>query len=92
MLVPLRAIFEKLDAEVEWNEETGTVTISKDGTEIEFLIDNTVVKVNDGEKHMDVPAQIINERALVPMRFLAIELGYDVDWDAKKQDVYINAK
>ena len=92
MLVPLRAVFEKLGAEVQWDENTDKVKITGADTKIEFSADNTVVMVGDEEKQTDVPARIMNERMLVPMRFLAIELNYNVDWDAKNREVRIEMK
>ena len=37
-MVPMRAIFEKLGALVEWNQDTQTVTASKDFKKISFTV------------------------------------------------------
>ena len=42
------------------------------------------------EIKMDVPAQIINNRTFVPIRFIAESLGGTVEWDQEKQMVTIN--
>ena len=46
-LVPLRAIFEALGAEVEWNGETRTIFASKFDREIFMEIDKTTMFVGD---------------------------------------------
>lgn len=92
VLVPLRAVFEKLGAEVQWDENTDKVKITGADTEIEFSADNTVVTVGDEEKQNDVTARIMNERMLVPMRFPAIELNYNVDRDATNREMRIEMK
>ena len=92
MLVPLRAVFEKLGAEVQWDENTDKVKITGADTEIEFFADNTVVTVGDEEKQNDVTARIMNERMLVPMRFPAIELNYNVDRGATNREMRIEMK
>lgn len=92
VLVPIRAIFEKLGAVVVWNGAEKNVLILKDANSIEFEINNTSVKVNNSEKQMDVPAQIFSERTLVPLRFLSESLGYGVDWKEETREVLINGK
>ena len=70
-LVPLRAIFEALEAEVGWDGETRTVTAQKGESNMELKIGETTYKVNDEEKTLDVPAQIKNNRTLVPVRAIS---------------------
>lgn len=81
VLVPIRFIFENLDADVEWDDQTKTASITGAGTEIAVTVDNQVAKVNGADKQMDVPVRLIGDRTLVPLRFLSEELGYTVDWD-----------
>lgn len=40
-LVPLRAIFEALDAQVDWDGAAQTVTATKAGTTVQVTIDDT---------------------------------------------------
>ncbi|QGG48966.1 copper amine oxidase N-terminal domain-containing protein [Heliorestis convoluta] len=89
-LVPLRAIFEALGAEVTWNGETRTVTGTKDDIVINLQIENTIAIVNNQEVSLDVPAMIMNGRTLVPLRFIAESLGAEVSWDGKNRVVLIN--
>lgn len=88
-LVPLRAIFEKLGATIEWNGETGTVTAKKDDTTISLTIDNTTATKNNDTITLDVPAKIINGRTLVPVRFIADCFGVNVDWNAEARRVIL---
>lgn len=88
-LVPLRAIFEKLGATVDWNSETQTVTATKDDTTITLTIDNTRATKNGEEITLDVPAKIIGGRTLVPVRFVADCFGVDVVWDDAMQKVLL---
>lgn len=81
MLVPLRAIFEELGAQVKWEEKTRTVTGTKDSVKVVLQIDNSIALINDRETTLEVPATIIDGRTLVPVRFIAESLGADVSWD-----------
>ena len=80
-LVPLRAIFESLDAEVGWEAATQTVTAYKDGTTVVLQIGNPVAQVNGEPCRLDVPAQIVQNRTMVPARFVAETLDCTVTWD-----------
>lgn len=81
-LVPMRKIFEALDAEVFWDEPAQTVTAVSGTDVILFRIGQTGLYKNGELTYtMPVPAQIINDRTLVPLRAVAESLGCDVAWD-----------
>lgn len=48
------------------------------------------ILVNGKEIKSDVPAQIIDGRTVVPLRFIAEALGAKVEWDADNNSVIIN--
>lgn len=89
-LVPMRVIFEKLGATVDWDEATRTVTANKDGRTIQLTIDNTTALVDGKEVTLDVPAMQLNDRTMVPVRFIAETLNCKVDWDGFAQTVYVS--
>ena len=91
-LVPLRAIFEHLDATVDWDGTTRTVTAFRDDTTISIQIDNSVALVNGEEVKLDVPAKIINSRTMVPARFVSEALGCKVTWHAKSSTAAVADK
>ena len=73
-LVPLRAIFEALDADVSWNGTTQTATAAKAGTTVQVSIDDTTAYVNGQKQILDVPAKLIDGRTMVPARFVSESL------------------
>lgn len=90
-LAPLRAIFEALGANVQFDPVTNTVIATKGITTISLQIGSSQAKVNDKTIRLDVPARIINERTLVPLRFISEALGAIVDWDDVTQTVKITS-
>lgn len=88
-LVPLRAIFEALDADVSWNGATQTATAAKDGTTVQVSIDDTIAYVNGQKQILDVPAKLIDGRTMVPARFVSESLDARVLWDGNTQSVYV---
>ncbi len=88
-LVPLRAIFEAMEATVLWDDATKTVTSIKLETTIVLKIGDNTLKKNSDEIVLDVPAQIVNGRTLVPARAVAESFGAKVDWDDATKTVII---
>ena len=80
-LVPMRFLFEQMGADVEWDQETMTATATKNNTAVAFSINDTNAEVNGSAATMDVPARLINDKTMVPLRFLSEEMGYTVTWD-----------
>ncbi len=89
LLVPVRAIFEALGAEVDWDKETQTVAAVKGKTEIKLVVGGTAVK-NGSPVTIDVPATNISGRVFVPLRFVSEALGAEVAWSDTNQCAYIS--
>ena len=88
--VPLRAIFEALGTEVDWDETTSTVTASKEGLVVKTTIGDSNIYVNGLKTTMDVASVIVDGRTLVPVRFVSEAFGCQVEWDSQRFSVYIN--
>ncbi len=88
-LVPLRVIFEALEAEVSWDDSTKTVYAKKGETEISLPVGANEFYKNGTPIPLDVPAFIENGRTLIPLRAVADALGCDVDWIGETRTVTI---
>ena len=88
-LVPMRAIFEAMGASVEWDGNTKTVTSTKNDLLIRLSIGDHVMLKNGVEIYLDVPAQLIGDYTMVPIRAVAEAFGAIVEWDGDSQTVYI---
>lgn len=91
-LVPLRGIFEAMGASVTWIDETKTVFAEKRMTYVSLQIGRKTLQKDNKEIALDVPAQIINERTMVPARAVAEAFDADVKWDADTKTVTINSQ
>lgn len=90
-LVPLRAVFEALGATVAWDDATKTVTSVKGDITVALTVGTNQITVNDEAKTIDVPAQIMNDRTMVPVRAVAEAFGCDVQWDNNTRTVVITS-
>ncbi len=88
-LVPMRAIVEKMQAEVQWAENTRTVHCTRDDTRVDLKIGSDVVMKDYKISRLDITPQIIGGRTMIPLRFIGEAFGADVQWDGATQSAYI---
>ncbi len=88
-LVPVRGILEALGATVTWDQETLGITATLDDTRIEMTVGKHTAYVNDTKVMLDVPPMVINNRTLVPVRFVSESLNAKVLWDDASRTVSI---
>lgn len=91
-MVPMRKIFEEIGAAVQWEQSSQTASANKGDIAISIQIDNNIMNVSGKEIVLDVPAQIINDRTLVPARAVSEAFGAYVDWSDKHRAVIINTE
>ena len=92
-LVPMRKIFEALGARVVWDEPTQSITSYHNGnTILMFVGKKEVYRNNEVIYTMDVPAQIVSDRLLVPVRAVAEGLSATTAWDEKTYTVTVTGQ
>lgn len=89
-MVPFRKVFEKLGANVMWDENERRVTANKGSINIILKIGNPRAFVNDIECNLDSEPIIVNGRTLVPLRFISENLGENVIWEELTRSIFIS--
>lgn len=103
VMVPLRKIFETLGASVKWNDETQTVSARKSSKTVSMTVNSAELTVDRGDTDengnavtdtstLDVPAQVISDRVLVPVRAVSEAFGLEANWDNGTQTVEITSE
>ncbi|MBO5178885.1 MAG: copper amine oxidase N-terminal domain-containing protein [Clostridia bacterium] len=94
-MVPMRKIFEVVGAEVEWDGEERKITATTEEKIINLQIENTKASVQDKatnettEITLDTAPLILNNRTMVPVRFIAESLEKQVGWDNENRCVIV---
>lgn len=91
-LVPMRAIFEKVGADVSWDQDTKTVIAHKNDITIKLPIGANNAFVNENIIDLDVSAKVVDGNTLVPIRFVAETLGFNTDWDNNTYSVLLDSE
>ena len=82
-LVPAREVFEAMRATVEWKKDLEQVYVKYNDKLVVIPIGSTKAYVNGQATTMQTAAKIINNKTMIPLRFVATSLGMQVSWDTK---------
>ena len=90
-MLPMRLIAEALGSEVLWNAETEQVFIINNTHTVTFTLGSKIADQNGVPFELDIPAIIINDRTMLPVRGVAEALDLEIIWDHSSRTVYIGA-
>lgn len=94
-LVPARLVSEKLGAQVMWNGQDRTVSITKGSRSVLLRIDSRLVAYSgDGTESYnltDVSPKIVGDRTFVPLRLVSNALGVGIKWDDASRTVFVDS-
>ena len=88
-LVPIRAIVEAFDGDVAWCADTQSVMLTMADDVITLVLNDKTAYLNGIAHTLDVAPTVINERTMLPVRFVAEGFNLGVAWDGATQTVSI---
>ena len=91
----VRSFIESIGGAVGWDSVERKVTVSFNSSTIELWINKPFAKVNGIEVKIDannakIIPEIVNNRTVIPLRFIAESLGFDVKWDSVTKTIMLN--
>ena len=90
-LLPIRAVVEAMGGSIGWDAETKTASVNKDDIKVDMTIGSKTASVNGSDVALDAAPVIMNGRTMLPLRFVAENFGFKVDWDAETKTVTVTA-
>jgi hypothetical protein len=96
-MVPIRFLSEALGAKVDWIQGPREVDVTLNGIKISLWMGHTdkgVVNVNGmlRQPKLDIAPQMIDGRAMVPLRFISENLGLPVHYEPSTQHITIGSQ
>jgi len=88
-MVPIRAIVEAMGGTVGWDGDERRIDLWALDSHVRMWLGRSDVLVNGDSRYMDVVPEIINDRTLIPVRFVAEFLGAHIEWIGSQQMVVI---
>lgn len=89
VLIPARGTLDQMDVDMNWDAEKQVFTAEKGDLKVTVKIGDRIAYKNGEPVELDVPAQILEGRTMVPLRFLSEAFGARVGWDGIQQLVSI---
>lgn len=89
VMVPTREVFNAMGAAVQWRSEEKKVYIEEQNSLIVLELGHKEAWVNGEIKEMDMVPKVINDKVMVPIRFISETLGFNVEWLGVERCVYI---
>lgn len=90
-LLPVRAVVEAMGGAVTWDAETQAVVLTKDNIRLLLTIGSKTAYVNEEGRTLDIAPVIINDRTMLPIRFIAEEFEYAVSWNRDTQTITLTS-
>ncbi|MDR7855110.1 copper amine oxidase N-terminal domain-containing protein [Tissierella sp.] len=90
ILVPVRAIVEEMGGSIGWEPNEKRIDIELGTIKIQLWIDKKDAIINGERVIMDVPPMTISSRTMIPVRFVAENLGADVKWNDSTKEATIS--
>ena len=91
LLVPLRGIFEALQADVVYDAPTRSIQATKGSRVVQLQLGSRTAIIDGRTLFLDVPADTIGGRTMVPLRFVSEALGADVKWEGATKTVRLSS-
>lgn len=82
-MVPMRNLFELLDAQMTWNNDQQKIMAILNDSMIELYIGKKAAYKNGKTVILDAAPEISKNYTMVPLRFAAESLGVKISWDSK---------
>ena len=88
-LLPIRAVIEEIGGSVGWNDDTREVTLNYCNDKIVLTVGSTTANLNGVAQAIDTAPVIINDRTMLPIRFIAESFHFNIDWTQQTQTITI---
>lgn len=90
LLVPLREIFEALEAEVIYHEPTETFRATQGETTVQILLNRHTAIINGRPVFLKVPARRREDTVYIPLRFISDTMGAQMQWDQETKTAHLS--
>jgi len=90
--VPIRGIFEHFGATVNWISETEKIEVEMHNSVIVLQKDSNEVLVDNQAHQLNQSVTLVNNRAMIPLRFISETLGFNVKWEETDKSIIVSNK
>ncbi|WP_054954700.1 copper amine oxidase N-terminal domain-containing protein [Paenibacillus dakarensis] len=92
LMVPVKEAVKALDAKWSWDKSTRTMQLSKDGHKVQMTVGSTEAVTPSGTHNIEYPPQLIGGSTMIPLVWVAEQLGWHADIEEDAYETQINLK
>lgn len=91
VMLPLREVFERLGAKVEWIGESQSVVVTASEKEFAFQIHQAYATVNGEQISLETPLEMMNGKTMIQADIVEDVIGSLVRWEKETQTIWITS-
>lgn len=84
-MVPMKQIFDSLDAISDYDVKTKTITASRSGKSLKLVIGAVKGTINGVEANLAAPPAMLHGQVYVPLESVCKAMGFEYNWSAAKK-------
>ena len=89
VMVPVRCVVETVGGKVGWEESERKVTMEANGHNVIMWLNQKGIIVDGSPSEVDVAPQSINDRTMLPVRFVAENIGCQITWIGSLRQIIV---
>lgn len=89
-LVEMRPLCDALGIQIEWDSQTSTATCTKGNTRFSLTVGSKSAKLNGNLIALDRSPKLVENRILLPARFVSESIGKTVNYDSSSRKINID--
>ncbi|HWI63257.1 MAG TPA: copper amine oxidase N-terminal domain-containing protein [Symbiobacteriaceae bacterium] len=86
-MAQVRPLAEAMGAEIDWNDVSQTVTLTRGWRNARCQVGSEVGLINGNGQFLDEPPVFVGDAVIVPVRFAAEGMGFQAQWDEGRRTV-----
>lgn len=88
-MLPLSVLADLMDAHVQWLAAERGVIFQRGDKRVQVFIDRTTAFVDGQAVELTLAPTLVNDRTMVPLRFVTENLGAQVTWNAQERKITV---
>ena len=89
VLVPLRAVYEKLNASTKIEKKGNVITLTVNKSIVKMTLNSKTANVNGKNISLKTAPKIVNGQTMIPLQLVTEPLDKQVEWNASVKTVFI---
>lgn len=88
-MVPVRVITEAFGAQVDWNGDEKSITLKYEALMVKLVLGSKIARTSSKEAVLEEAPVIVNEKTMVPLRFISENFGATVNYEDSTKRISI---